>query len=849
MRADDVLTPDAVEFLDRPRSASSATGARELLARRAERLARLAARRAAGLPPETARRPRGRLADRAVPRRDRRPPRRDHRPGRPQDGDQRAQLGRAGLHGRLRGRELARPGRTASRASGTSRTRSSARSRSTPARSSYALERRGRGAVRAAARLASRGAPLRGRRRADVRRRCSTSASTSSATTARNGRYFYLPKLESHLEARLWNDVFACAQERLGVPRGTIKATVLIETILAAFEMDEILYELREHSAGLNAGRWDYIFSVIKKLGHRPEFVLPDRAAVTMAVPFMRAYCELLVKTCHRRGAHAMGGMAAFIPSRRDAEVNAVALAKVREDKEREASQGFDGTWVAHPDLVPVALRGVRRRARRPARTRSTGSATTSTSRAADLLDVAATPGEVTEDGPAQQRLGRDPVPRRLAARLRRGGDQQPDGGRGDRRDLAARRSGSGSTTAAFTRRRRRAAITDEEMAKLGAGYDEARAIFERIATRARLRRVPHAARRTTGSSRQQAEADQPCSQASPAASTTSSRGATSWRLPIASAGPAEQVDPAQERRERQPHLELVASSGRPVDRDARRDVEVDLRDELAPGDRRTVALRTASGSTRWAALELRADGAPYSSARLGNVARVRARGLMVEDAATCRAGGPGPSPRRRGRRATRVASPTARPRRSSPCRARRARSGARRRSPTVSPASRAPGRAERRAPTRESRRPPPMRAMGPTVSKEGQSGNTPSSGTRPQRGFSPTISHAAAGSRIEQPVSVPIPRSQRPAASAAAFPLDEPPVVLPGRRGLCTVPYHGFWLMHAPGELGRFALPTSDRACGESALDDDCVPLGHVVGVDLRAVRRADARRCRSGP
>ena len=140
------------------------------------------------------------------------------------------------------------------------------------------------------------------------------------------------------------------------MPQGTIKATVLIETILAAFEMDEILYELREHSAGLNAGRWDYIFSVIKKLGHRPEFVLPDRAAVTMAVPFMRAYTELLVKTCHARGAHAMGGMAAFIPSRRDPEVNAVALAKVREDKEREAGQGFDGTWVAHPDLVPVAM-------------------------------------------------------------------------------------------------------------------------------------------------------------------------------------------------------------------------------------------------------------------------------------------------------------------------------------------------------------------------------------------------------------------------------------------------------------------------------------------------------------
>ena len=170
-----------------------------------------------------------------------------------------------------------------------------------------------------------------------------------------SGPYFYLPKLESHLEARLWNDVFNFAQHYLGVPRGTIRATVLIETILAAFEMDEILYELRDHSSGLNAGRWDYIFSIIKKFRNRPEFVLPDRAQVTMTVPFMRAYTLLLVKTCHRRGAHAMGGMAAFIPSRRDPEVNRVALAKVKEDKDREAGDGFDGTWVAHPDLVPTA--------------------------------------------------------------------------------------------------------------------------------------------------------------------------------------------------------------------------------------------------------------------------------------------------------------------------------------------------------------------------------------------------------------------------------------------------------------------------------------------------------------
>jgi malate synthase len=170
------------------------------------------------------------------------------------------------------------------------------------------------------------------------------------------GPYFYLPKLEGHLEARLWNDVFVWAQEGLGIPRGTIRATVLIETILAAFEMDEILYELREHSAGLNAGRWDYIFSVIKKFRRHPDFVLPDRARISMTVPFMRAYTELLVRTCHRRGAHAMGGMAAYIPSRRDPDANEVALAKVAEDKVREASAGFDGTWVAHPDLVETAM-------------------------------------------------------------------------------------------------------------------------------------------------------------------------------------------------------------------------------------------------------------------------------------------------------------------------------------------------------------------------------------------------------------------------------------------------------------------------------------------------------------
>jgi malate synthase len=215
---------------------------------------------------------------------------------------------------------------------------------------------------------------------------------------AGSGPYFYLPKLESHLEARLWNDVFVFAQEQLGIPRGTIRATVLIETILAAFEMDEILYELRDHSAGLNAGRWDYMFSIIKKFSDRPEFVLPDRPLVTMSVPFMRAYTELLVKTCHRRRAHAIGGMAAFIPSRRDPEVNEIALTKVREDKLREAGDGFDGTWVAHPDLVPVAMSVFNdvlgERPNQVDRRRDDVSVA-----AGDLLDVAATPGDVTEEG------------------------------------------------------------------------------------------------------------------------------------------------------------------------------------------------------------------------------------------------------------------------------------------------------------------------------------------------------------------------------------------------------------------------------------------------------------------
>ncbi|MGH9063716.1 MAG: malate synthase A [Acidimicrobiales bacterium] len=214
-----------------------------------------------------------------------------------------------------------------------------------------------------------------------------------------SGPYFYLPKLESHTEARLWNDVFCAGQDALGIPRGSIRATVLVETISAAFEMEEILYELRDHSAGLNAGRWDYMFSLIKKFRARgAEYLLPDRNAVTMTAPFMRAYTELLVRTCHRRGAHAIGGMAAFIPSRRDPRVNEAALGKVADDKRREAGDGFDGSWVAHPDLVEVCRRELDLvlggRPNQLGRLREDVSVTP-----AQLLAVAETPGETTLAG------------------------------------------------------------------------------------------------------------------------------------------------------------------------------------------------------------------------------------------------------------------------------------------------------------------------------------------------------------------------------------------------------------------------------------------------------------------
>ncbi len=214
----------------------------------------------------------------------------------------------------------------------------------------------------------------------------------------RRGVYFYLPKLEHHLEARLWNDAFTFAEDAFGLSHGTLRATVLIETLPAAFQMDEILYELREHSLGLNAGRWDYIFSMIKCFRDRPEFVLPDRNDVKMTVPFMRDYANLLVKTCHARGAFAVGGMAALIPSRKDPEANDRAIAAVHEDKQREAEAGFDGTWVAHPDIVPVATeefdKVLGERPNQIDKQRPDVDVS-----AADLLDAASTPGDITDEG------------------------------------------------------------------------------------------------------------------------------------------------------------------------------------------------------------------------------------------------------------------------------------------------------------------------------------------------------------------------------------------------------------------------------------------------------------------
>ena len=290
--------------------------------------------------------------------------------------------------------------------------------------------------------------------------------------------------------------MFVFAQDALGLPHGTIRATVLIETLPAAFQMEEMLYELRDHSYGLNAGRWDYIFSMIKTFRDRPEFVLPDRTDVKMTVPFMRAYTELLVATCHRRGAFAMGGMAALIPSRRDAEANQRAIDAVREDKAREAGAGFDGTWVAHPDVVGVARpRSTTCSASGP--TRSTGSATTSHVSPAELLDAAATPGAITEAGLRNNVNVGVPVHLVLARRPRRRRHQQPDGGRRHRRDLPlagvavdparrklddGRRSPASSRGRSSTRRWRAIhAEVGDEVWEHGRP-EETREVFERVA-------------------------------------------------------------------------------------------------------------------------------------------------------------------------------------------------------------------------------------------------------------------------------------------------------------------------------------------------------------------------------
>jgi malate synthase len=301
------------------------------------------------------------------------------------------------------------------------------------------------------------------------------------------GPYLYLPKLESHLEARLWNDVFDHIEEVLGLAAGTIRVTVLIETIPAAFEMHEILWELRPHAAGLNAGRWDYLFSIIKNFRDAgAEFVLPDRAAVTMTAPFMRAYTELLVSTCHQRGAMAMGGMAAFIPSRRDPEVNAVALAKVREDKEREARDGFDGSWVAHPDLVPICMEvfdaALGERPNQLDRRREDVSVN-----AGQLLDVAATPGAVTESGVrGNVSIG----VRYIASWLSGNGAAALDNLMEDAATAEISRSqiwqwirnGTTMDNGEPVTRERVRRILDEEMMVLGSEYDRAREVFEKVA-------------------------------------------------------------------------------------------------------------------------------------------------------------------------------------------------------------------------------------------------------------------------------------------------------------------------------------------------------------------------------
>jgi malate synthase len=445
----EILRPEALDFVAELHARLGARRA-ELLAARRERAAALSGGGTLEFLDETRDIREGDWQVASPPRGLPGPARRDHRPHRPQARDQRAELGRARVHGRLRGRELPHLGQ--------------------PGRRPRQPRRRDRGddrvhelggqGVRACApdrdaagppaRLAppEKHVELDGERAAGSLVDFGLHVFHGGRRLAERGRgvFFYLPKLEHHLEARLWNDAFTFAEDHFGLARGTLRATVLIETLPAAFQMDEILYELREHSLGLNAGRWDYIFSMIKCFRDRPEFVLPDRNDVTMTVPFMRAYSELLVKTCHARGAFAMGGMAALIPSRKDPEANERAIAAVRADKQREAEAGFDGTWVAHPDVVPVALeefdRVLGEKPNQIERQRPDVSVG-----AAELLDAGSTPGEITEAGlRSDVNVGFQYISFWLGGRGAAGIDNLMEDAATAR--SRARRSGSGSATA-----------------------------------------------------------------------------------------------------------------------------------------------------------------------------------------------------------------------------------------------------------------------------------------------------------------------------------------------------------------------------------------------------------------
>ena len=430
-RGDEILTPEALAFVAalqrRVRSPPRRAARRPPVAPRRGR-----PHRPPRLPARDGRRPRRRLDGRPGARRPAGPAGRDHRADRPQDDDQRAQLRRPGLAGRPWRTPAPRTGATSSAARSTCTTRSAATSRFTsPEGKSYALRDRPRLAtiVMRPARLAPRRAAPPGRRRARWSARWSTSASTSSTTPQelldRGQRAVLLPAEDGEpprgaaVERRVHLRPGASSASRTA----RVRATVLIETIPAAFEMDEILYELRDHASGLNAGRWDYLFSIIKYFrdsGPDVRAARPQRRS-TMTSPFMRAYAELLVKTCHRRGAFAIGGMAAFIPSRRDAEVNAAAFAKVREDKEREAGDGFDGSWVAHPDLVPVCREVFDARARRPAQPARPAARRRTRDRRRPARRRLRRRATITAGRSARQRRGGAALPRGVAARQRRG--------------------------------------------------------------------------------------------------------------------------------------------------------------------------------------------------------------------------------------------------------------------------------------------------------------------------------------------------------------------------------------------------------------------------------------------